>query len=38
VFKALAERYPNLELKDHKTEYEESITFRSIKQLPVTLN
>jgi len=38
VFKALAERYPNLELKTHDMEYQESITFRSIKGLPVSLN
>ena len=38
VFKALAERYPSLELKTHDMEYQESITFRSIKGLPVSLN
>jgi pimeloyl-[acyl-carrier protein] synthase len=38
VFSALAERYPNLELKTHDMEYQESITFRSIKGLPVSLN
>ena len=38
VFKALAERYPNLELKDDEPEYQPSITFRSIKNLPVSLN
>jgi len=38
VFKALAERYPNLELKNQHTEYQPSITFRSIKSLPVSLN
>ena len=38
VFSALAERYPNLQLKTHDMEYQESITFRSIKSLPVTLD
>ena len=38
VFSALAERYPNLQLKTHDMEYQESITFRSIKNLPVTLD
>ena len=37
VFKALAERYPNLELKNPEMEYQPSITFRSIKELPVNL-
>ena len=30
VFQALAERYPNLELKNPEMEYRESIVFRSI--------
>ena len=38
VFSALAERYPNLQLKTHDMEYQESITFRSIKSLPFTLD
>ena len=38
VFSALAERYPHLQLKTHDMEYQESITFRSIKSLPVTLD
>jgi hypothetical protein len=38
VFSALAERYPNLELKTHDMEYQASIAFRSIKSLPVSLN
>jgi cytochrome P450 len=38
VFKALAERYPNLELQSHDMEYQESITFRSVKTMPVSLN
>jgi cytochrome P450 len=37
VFCALAERYPNLTLKTHDMEYQPSITFRSIKNLPVNL-
>jgi len=38
VFKALAERYPNLQLKTHDMEYRESIVFRSIVNMPVSLN
>ena len=38
VFKALAERYPNLELKTRDMEYRESIVFRSIVNMPVSLN
>jgi len=38
VFKALAERYPNLQLTTPEMEYRESITFRSIKSMPVSLN
>ena len=38
AFSALAERYPNMELKTHDMEYQESITFRSIKSMPVSLN
>ncbi len=37
VFSALADRYPNLELKTHEMEYQPSITFRSIKSMPVSL-
>ena len=37
VFSALADRYPNLELKTNEMEYQPSITFRSIKSLPVSL-
>ena len=37
VFSALAERYPNLELKNPEAEYQPSITFRSVKELPVSL-
>ena len=37
VFSALAERYPNLELKNSEAEYQPSITFRSVKELPVSL-
>ena len=37
VFSALAERYPNLELKNSEAEYQPSIVFRSVKELPVTL-
>ncbi|MCH7841307.1 MAG: cytochrome P450 [Chloroflexi bacterium] len=38
VFRALAERYPNLQLKNQDMEYRESITFRSIMEMPVSLN
>jgi cytochrome P450 len=37
VFKALAERFPSLELVTEELEYQPSITFRSLKSLPVTL-
>jgi cytochrome P450 len=37
VFKALAERFPNLEMATEALEYQPSITFRSLKTLPVTL-
>jgi cytochrome P450 len=36
VFKALAERFPNLELTTDRLDYQPSITFRSLKSLPVT--
>jgi len=36
VFKALAERFPTLEIKTEDLEYQPSITFRSLKSLPVT--
>ncbi len=36
VFKALAERFPNLQAKTKDLEYQPSITFRSLKSLPVT--
>jgi cytochrome P450 len=40
VFKALAERFPNLraEVAAEELEYQPSITFRSLKSLPVTLH
>jgi len=38
VFQALAERYPNLELENPEMEYRESIVFRSIMEMPVSLN
>jgi pimeloyl-[acyl-carrier protein] synthase len=40
VFKALAERFPNLraEAVSEELEYQPSITFRSLKALPVTLH
>ena len=36
VFKALAERFPGLQLETEELEYQPSITFRSLKSLPVT--
>jgi cytochrome P450 len=36
VFKALAERFPNLQLASEELEYQPSITFRSLKSLPIT--
>jgi cytochrome P450 len=38
VFKALAERFPSLRLETEALEYQPSITFRSLKSLPVTWN
>jgi cytochrome P450 len=36
VFKALAERFPGMQLETEALEYQPSITFRSLKSLPVT--
>jgi cytochrome P450 len=36
VFKALAERFPDLQVEAEQLEYQPSITFRSLKSLPVT--
>jgi cytochrome P450 len=36
VFNALAERFPGLQLENEELEYQPSITFRSLKSLPVT--
>ena len=38
VFKALAERFPSLHLETEHLEYQPSITFRSLKSLPVIWN
>ena len=38
VFKALAERFPNLRATTEDLEYQPSITFRSLKSLPVMLH
>ena len=35
VFKALAERFPDLEVATPELEYQPSVTFRSLKSLPV---
>ncbi len=36
VFRALAERFPDLRMEPEDLEYQPSITFRSLKSLPVT--
>jgi len=36
IFKALAERFPDLEAATAELEYQPSVTFRSLKSLPVT--
>ena len=36
VFKALAERFPGFEVQTDELEYQPSITFRSLKSLPIT--
>ena len=38
VFKALAERFPDMRLQTEDLEYQPSITFRSLKSLPITLH
>lgn len=38
AFKALAERYDKIELETEEFEYQPSITFRSLKTLPVSLS
>ena len=38
AFKALAERYESIDLETEEFEYQPSITFRSLKTLPVSLN
>ena len=38
VFKALAERFPMMQAQAEDLEYQPSITFRSLKALPVTLH
>jgi len=38
AFKALAERYESIHLAIEEFEYQPSITFRSLKTLPVSLN
>ena len=38
VFRALAERYPNLELKNLEMEYREGIVFRSILEMLASLH
>ena len=36
VFKALAERFPDLQVATEQLDYQPSITFRSLKSLPIT--
>ncbi len=38
VFRAPAERYPNLELKNPEMEYREGIVFRLIMEMLTSLN
>jgi cytochrome P450 len=38
AFRALAERFDSLHLETENIEYQPSITFRSVKSLPVTWN
>jgi len=38
VFKALAERFPRMQAQTEDLDYQPSITFRSLKSLPVTLH
>ena len=38
AFRALAERFPNMQLASDELEYQPSITFRSLKSLPMSLN
>ena len=38
AFKALAERFPRLHLETAAFDYVPSITFRSLRTLPVALN
>jgi len=38
VFRELAERYPNMQPKTTEMEYQPSLTFRSVKSMPVSLN
>ncbi|MCH8988974.1 MAG: cytochrome P450 [Chloroflexi bacterium] len=38
VFRALAERFPNMEVKPHEPEYRPTMALRSMMQLPVSLN
>ena len=35
VFKALAERFPGFQLDNEALEYQPSVTFRSLKSLPI---
>ena len=38
VFRELAERYPDMELGQEEMDYEPSITFRSIRKMPINTN
>jgi hypothetical protein len=37
AFKALAERYDSISVETDEFEYQPSVTFRSLKSLPVSL-
>jgi cytochrome P450 len=38
VFRALADRYPNLEMEPHESEYRPTMALRSMLELPMKLN
>jgi cytochrome P450 len=38
VFRALAERFPNMEVRPHEPEYRPTMALRSMTSLPVSLN
>ena len=38
VFRALADRYPNLEMEPHESEYRPTMALRSMMELPMSFN